>query len=163
MTQRAKAEVRVRPAEARDGEALGRMGEALARQHHAFDPLRFILPDRIESGYRSWLLREAKRKEAVVLVAEREGEPLGYAYGTLEGRDWNRLLDPCGGFNDLWVEPAARKAGVGRALAEALCERLTALGAPRVVLMSATQNAPAQRLFARLGFRPTMVEMTREA
>jgi len=30
------------------------------------------------------------------------------------------------------------------------------------VLWTAHGNAPARRLFARLGFRPTMVEMTRE-
>jgi RimJ/RimL family protein N-acetyltransferase len=31
-----------------------------------------------------------------------------------------------------------------------------------VMLMTAEQNPAAQRLFARLGFRRTMVEMTRE-
>jgi RimJ/RimL family protein N-acetyltransferase len=45
---------------------------------------------------------------------------------------------------------------------EAVCTRLREMGAPRVVLMSAAPNVAAQRLFARLGFRPTMVEMTRE-
>ena len=39
---------------------------------------------------------------------------------------------------------------------------LRAQGAPRVVLWSAEQNATAQRLFTRLGFRRTMVEMTKE-
>jgi RimJ/RimL family protein N-acetyltransferase len=33
---------------------------------------------------------------------------------------------------------------------------------PRVMLWTASQNATAQRLFARAGFRPTMIEMTRE-
>ena len=35
-------------------------------------------------------------------------------------------------------------------------------GVPRVVLHTADPNAEAQRLFQRLGFRPTMIEMTRE-
>jgi RimJ/RimL family protein N-acetyltransferase len=39
---------------------------------------------------------------------------------------------------------------------------LAAIGAPRVVLMAAWRNEAARRLFARLGFRPTMLEMTRE-
>jgi hypothetical protein len=38
-----------------------------------------------------------------------------------------------------------------------------AKGAPRIVLHTAASNADAQALFARLGFRRTMVEMTREA
>jgi ribosomal protein S18 acetylase RimI-like enzyme len=35
-------------------------------------------------------------------------------------------------------------------------------GAPRVVLSTAAQNETAQRLFEKLGFRRTMIEMTRE-
>jgi RimJ/RimL family protein N-acetyltransferase len=35
-------------------------------------------------------------------------------------------------------------------------------GAPRVLLWTAEPNAVAQRLFARLGFRRTMIEMTRD-
>ena len=33
---------------------------------------------------------------------------------------------------------------------------------PRVVLLTAERNEAAQRLFARAGFRRTMIEMTRE-
>ena len=89
--------------------------------------------------------------------------PVGYAYGRLEERDWNNLLDACGGFHDLWVDEAARSAGAGRALTEALVRRLVELGAPRIVLKTAAKNEHAQRLFQRLGWRPTMIEMTREA
>jgi hypothetical protein len=39
---------------------------------------------------------------------------------------------------------------------------LRSIGAPRVMLWTAEQNDSAQRLFARLGFRRTMIEMTRE-
>jgi RimJ/RimL family protein N-acetyltransferase len=41
--------------------------------------------------------------------------------------------------------------------------RLEALGAPRVVLLTAWQNDGAQALFEKAGFRRTMVEMTRES
>jgi hypothetical protein len=41
--------------------------------------------------------------------------------------------------------------------------RLTRMGAPRVVLMTAFLNEPARRFFERRGFRATMLEMTREA
>jgi len=44
----------------------------------------------------------------------------------------------------------------------AAMEWLRSRGAPRVLLLSATPNAGAQELFARLGFRRTMVEMTKE-
>jgi ribosomal protein S18 acetylase RimI-like enzyme len=152
----------VRPAKAADAEALGRMGAALVRQHHGFDAQRFMLPEDVESGYRWWLSKEMKAKEAVVLVAEQAGEVVGYVYGRVEERDWSTLRDRCGGFHDIWVEEGARRSGAGRLLAEGLIRRFTELGVPRVILMSATKNEGAQRFFARLGWRPTMVEMTRE-
>jgi hypothetical protein len=39
---------------------------------------------------------------------------------------------------------------------------LAGRGMPRVLLWTAPQNDSARRLFDRLGFRQTMVEMTRE-
>ena len=45
---------------------------------------------------------------------------------------------------------------------EAAIDWLRRRGAPRVVLWTAEQNDAAQRLFDRLGFRRTMIEMTRE-
>lgn len=153
----------VRPAVAKDAEALGRMGAGLARQHHAFDPLRFMLPEDVEAGYQWWLDRERRNKKAVVIVAERDGEVVGYCYGRLEGKDWNKLLDGYGELIDIWVEERARGQGIGALLVREACRLLTELGAPRVVLMSASKNEAAQRLFRQLGFRPTMVEMTREA
>ncbi|WP_338023448.1 GNAT family N-acetyltransferase [Archangium primigenium] len=164
MSLSAPSAWRVRPARPEDGPALGAMGAALIRMHHAQDSRRFMAPgDDAESGYRWWLTKELKRAGAVVLVAERDGAVLGYAYGTVEGRDWNALREPHGEFHDLWVQPAARGTGVGAALAEALMHGLRERGVPRVMLMAAVGNGSARRLFERLGWRPTMVEMTREA
>jgi len=160
------APVSVRPAKPEDVAALGRMGAALVRFHHSIDPLRFFLVDDA-SGYGAFLESEMGRKRSVVLVAEARDEGgaarvIGYAWGRLEGRDWAMLLDACGKLHDLYVEPEARGLGAGRVLCEAMLERLTALGAPRVLLSTATGNAAAQALFASLGFRSTMIEMTRE-
>jgi ribosomal protein S18 acetylase RimI-like enzyme len=47
-------------------------------------------------------------------------------------------------------------------LLDATLASLGELGAPRVVLSTAQRNDSAQRLFTHAGFRPTMIEMTRE-
>ena len=155
--------ITIRPARPEDAAALGRMGAALVRLHHSYDAQRFMAPEEdVESGYRWWLSRELKREGAVVLVAEREGTVVGYAYATVEGRDWNALRDEHGELHDLWVDEPARGHGVGALLAEELVRRLRERGVPQVMLMAASRNEAAQRLFARLGWRPTMVEMTRE-
>jgi ribosomal protein S18 acetylase RimI-like enzyme len=153
----------IRPARTADLPALARLGAKLAREHHAMDAARFFAPEEpIEAGYAWWLGKELKNRRAAVLAAEVRGRILGYAYGRLEPRDWNTLREACGVAVDLWVEPAARGAGLGRRLVDALVAALEERGAERVILNVASRNPEAQRLFRRFGFRPTMLEMARE-
>jgi ribosomal protein S18 acetylase RimI-like enzyme len=153
----------IRRATAADSGDLGRLGAALVALHHGFDPDRFIAPTpQTERGYAGFLQGEAAREDAVVLVAERAGRVIGYAYGALEGFDWLALRGPCGAIHDLLVDEAHRGHGAGRRLLEAMAAELLALGAPRLVLSTAHANTGAQRLFAAAGFRPTLIEMARE-
>ncbi len=96
-------EVVVRRAEERDLVQVAPLAGELVRLHHRTDPSRFLLIDRVEEGYARWLSREIARAEAVVLVAARGAEILGYAYGALEGRDWKLLLDTHGAVHDVFV------------------------------------------------------------
>ena len=154
----------IRPAEDDDLADLGRMGAALVKLHHSLDSQRFFMHDGpIEEGYGRWLVRTSKNVErSVVLVAESEGRVVGYAWGTLEERDWMQLRDACGALQDIWVDDVARRSGVARALIEELTAKLKDKGAPRIVLMTAAKNEDAQRFFEAMGFRRTMIEMTRE-
>jgi ribosomal protein S18 acetylase RimI-like enzyme len=156
-------DVILRPARRDDLTDLGRLAGRLVRMHHALDARRFFLPERVEDGYAWWLGQEIDREEVALWVAERRGVLIGYAYGRLEERDWNQLLDACGALHDVWVEEAERRRGVAIALVEAVIGALLTKGAPRIVLHAAAGNAAAQALFAKLGFRKTMIEMTREA
>ncbi|HLK12358.1 MAG TPA: GNAT family N-acetyltransferase [Candidatus Binatia bacterium] len=155
--------VTIRPARPADEASLGRHGGALMRQHHAFDPRRFILSEHPESGYGRFLVSKLDDPDAVVLVAERDGEVIGYAYAGLEPMSWKELRAACGFVHDVYVDPRARRGGAGEQLMRAAIGWLEAKGVPRVMLWSAAGNVAAQRLFERLGFRHTMVEMTREA
>ena len=152
----------VRPARQADLPAVSRLAAELVRLHHRLDPPRFMLVESIEEGYRWFFSRELKRKGALILVAEDSDAIVGYAYATMEGRNWNDLLDACGKLNDLFVDPTARRHGVGRALVTEMFTALRAHGAPRVVLLSAWKNPEAHAFFESMGFRRTMVEMTAE-
>jgi len=154
----------IRRATREDLPALGRMGALLMRTHYAFDQKRFLEPGaNAEEGY-AWFLGEQLKDDtnAVVLVAERNGGVIGYVYAALEPISWKELRDACGFVHDILVEERGRRSGVATALMDAAMAWLKERGAPRVVLGTAEQNVPAQRLFARMGFRRTMVEMTRE-
>ena len=155
--------VTIRPAAPADLAALGRLGALLVRVHHGFDPQRFLEPMAgIEDAYASFLGTQLGEPDIVVLVAERDREVLGYTYAGVEGNDYMALRGPAGVLHDIVVDPAHRAQGIGRMLLDATMAALTARGAPRVVLSTAERNESAQRLFARAGFRRTMIEMTRE-
>ncbi len=152
----------IRRATRADVPALGKLAAMLVRMHHAWDPERFMIREPIEEGYGGWLGKQAEDAEAVVVVAEMVGEVVGYAYGALEDRDWVQLRDECGALHDVFVLEHARKHGIARALCAAVIDGLGELGAPRVVLTTAAKNESAQRFFDAMGFRRTMIEMTRE-
>jgi ribosomal protein S18 acetylase RimI-like enzyme len=155
----------IRPSGAADAPALGRLGAMLLRDHYAFDAKRFMSPgDSPEEGY-AWFLNSQRRaRDAVVLVAELHDTKavVGYVYAAMEPMSWKELRDAAGFIHDVAVDPSARRRGIATALMQAAIAWLRAHGAPRVLLGTAEQNVEAQRLFASLGFRRTMIEMTKE-
>jgi ribosomal protein S18 acetylase RimI-like enzyme len=154
----------IRPAAPADLKTIGRLGALLVRMHHDFDPDRFIAATpRTEHAYGSFLGTQLDEPNIVIHVAERDDEVVGYTYAGIEGNDYMSLRGPAGVLYDIVVDPAHRGQGVGRVLLDATLEALKAKGAPRVVLSTAERNEAAQRLFARAGFRRTMIEMTRES
>jgi ribosomal protein S18 acetylase RimI-like enzyme len=153
----------VRAATQSDLPVIGRLGALLVQEHHEFDPDRFIAASpQTAQRYGSFLGTQLAKPDVIVLVADRQGEAVGYAYATVEGYDYMSLRGPAGVLQDIVVDPAHRGHGVGRMLLDAVLAALTSRGAPRVVLSTAERNEPAQRLFANAGFRRTMIEMTRE-
>lgn len=163
MPRSDRSAVTIRRASRTDVAALGRLGALLVETHHAFDAQRFITATpRTAQGYGSFLATQLEVPDVVVLVAERNGEVLGYTYAAVEGYDYMSLRGPAGVFHDIVVDPAHRGAGIGRMLVDATLGALEELGAPQVVLSAAERNEAAQQLFTRAGFRRTMVEMTRD-
>jgi ribosomal protein S18 acetylase RimI-like enzyme len=135
----------------------------LVVEYHDFDPQRFIapIPD-LPKRYGEFLISQSERPDKIVLVAEKAGEVVGYAYGGVEGNDYMVLRGPAGELYDVVVDPEHRREGIGTRLLDAALAELERLGAPRVVLFTAEKNHGAQAMFAGAGFRRTMIEMTRE-
>jgi ribosomal protein S18 acetylase RimI-like enzyme len=156
-------EISIRPAIDADIPTLGRLGALLLETHYRFDEKRFMAPRANSAEGYAWFLRsQLKQTDAVIFVAERSGAVVGYVYAALEPTSWKELRDMAGFIHDVVVEDSSRRFGIASLLVENAMEWLRSHGAPRVVLWTAEQNPAAQNLFIRLGFRRTMIEMTRE-
>ncbi len=154
------SEVIIRDMEARDLDQVSVLAAQLVRQHHGFDARRFLLVEPVEQGYRWFLDSQLGEAGVLLLVAEVDGAIAGYVYGALEERNWALLLDAHGAIHDVFVDQRFRRRGVAKRLMQVAIDRLEAQ-AEQVVLSSASPNLEAQSLFRSLGFRDTMVEMTR--
>ena len=107
----------IRRAAPADAKPLGQLGGMLLRTHYAFDQQRFMSPGADpEHGY-AWFLRsQLDATDSVVLVAERDGEVVGYVYAGLEPQSWKELREACGFVHDVAVEESSRGAGIAEAL-----------------------------------------------
>jgi ribosomal protein S18 acetylase RimI-like enzyme len=153
--------VKIRPATPADVQVVGQWGADLVALHHEFDAGRFVPSGATTPAtYGAFLESQLRRPEVIVLVAEDETSLLGYVYAAYEGSDYMTLRGPAGVMHDIFVDPARRGQGVGRLLLETVIQDLTVKGARLFVLSTAYRNQAAQRLFAAVGFRPTMIEMT---
>ncbi len=76
---------------------------------------------------------EAPRPNRFFLVAEREGDVIGFVVGEI--RAWEFGSPPCGWVFSINVVPGRREHGVGTALMDAICERFRAAGANSVRTM----------------------------
>jgi GNAT superfamily N-acetyltransferase len=87
--------------------------------------------------------------EGVQLIARGDGTPLGFAtiYWTWQTLHAGRV----GVLNDLYVQPAARGSGTGRALIERGLQMCRERGAEKLVWETALDNATAQRLYDGIG------------
>jgi ribosomal protein S18 acetylase RimI-like enzyme len=106
--------------------------------------------ERRRALYRTWL----EAGEALVLLAERNAAPVGYAVVHLQdgpddtfplGARWAEIYS-------LSVAPAARGQGIGSLLLDAIDSHLTALGIHDLSVSAMVENEAALRLYESRGF-----------
>lgn len=100
---------------------------------------------------RDWLRSRLRLGESVALLARRAGQPVGFVQlypmfsSVRTAKTW--IL------NDLFVDPAARRHGVARALLEAAAGFARSDGAAGIALETAQDNAAARALYRAAGWR----------
>jgi ribosomal protein S18 acetylase RimI-like enzyme len=97
-----------------------------------------------ESAWRSRLTRP----DGVTVVAETDGGACGLAGGFGDGPAIVHVVS-------VWVDPAARGRGIGRAVTAAVLAWARETGAATASLWVADGNSAARRLYEQMGFRST--------
>ncbi|MEL6335752.1 MAG: GNAT family N-acetyltransferase [Pseudomonadota bacterium] len=82
------------------------------------------------------------------LVAERDGALVGLTHYLFHRHGWR--IEDVVYLQDLYVAPAARGTGAGRALIEAVYAAADAAGCPTVYWLTQSGNATARQLYDRL-------------
>ena len=93
-----------------------------------------------------------------LLVARREGRVVGFVMFTVEHGRYEQDVTP-GLVENLYVEPAARRDGVGSALLRAAEKRLVADGATVLRLEAMAENESARQFYAAHGYTPHRLEL----
>ncbi len=101
-------------------------------------------------GARAFLADRIARSESVIFLAEDECGPFGFTqlYPSFTSSGMARIYI----LNDLFVRPEVRGRGAATALLRHAAEFGRGEGAVRLDLSTAINNAPAQALYAKLGY-----------
>lgn len=144
-------------------------GQVLVRQA-GIDDLDLIVPlfDAYRQFYRqpsdiqlarSFLLDRFQHNQSIVFIAlDPNGSALGFTqlYPSFSSASARRIYI----LNDLFVTPEARRRKVGRALLQSAAEFGSRMGAVRLTLSTALDNAVAQALYEASGWRRDTVFCT---
>ncbi|WP_295915210.1 GNAT family N-acetyltransferase [uncultured Xanthomonas sp.] len=138
------AALRIRPAVADDAALILRLIRDLARYERAEYAVQTD-----EAGLRASLFGADARAQA--LICEADGQPIGYAvyfynYSTWLGRNGLYL-------EDLYVDPAHRGVGAGKALLQHLARQAVAEGCGRFEWSVLDWNQPAIDFYEAVGAR----------
>ena len=148
----------VRRARLEDAQIIAEFAFKLIVQHVNYNAERFSqIADLVQMA--NYYGGQTKAKDAAVLVAENDGEIVGFAYVQFEEKNYAELLEKAAWLHDIYVEESARSRNAGKLLIESAIKTAKELGAEKLMLSAASQNEHAQKFFKRHGFAETMIEM----
>ena len=117
-----------------------------------FDAYRQFYKQRSDAaGARRFLQQRLKRKESVVFLAMDGRKAVGFVqlYPSFDSVTMRRVWI----LYDLFVVPAARRSGMAKLLMEHARQFALKTKAKRLILETAIDNRPAQKLYEQLGWR----------
>jgi GNAT superfamily N-acetyltransferase len=130
-----------------------------------FRGFSYRLPE-VENIGEAWVdsFRRTLGRFSVVYIAELDGAVVAFMLGRVK-----RVAPYLGGvlvgeLSDMWVEPAARRLGVGKELSLITMKWLADQGVHSIEVQILEGNEPIWRLYEKMGFKPELrqIRMLRE-
>lgn len=150
--------IAVRKATTNDAAKIGDFALQMIEQHVDYDSIRF---SRIggPAGMANFYRGQTEAENASLLVAEQDGEIVGFAYMQFEPILYADLATRVAWLHDIFVDRSSRKSGAGTELIKAVVDEAKGCGANKILLSVAAKNKVAQGFFEYAGFQTTMHEM----
>jgi GNAT superfamily N-acetyltransferase len=113
----------------------------------------------------AWFRARLDEPTTAAWIAEEDGAPIGYVlvFFRERGEETFRRRRRWCEIDQIAVDPARRRHGIGRALVAAALAEATRRGIGDVELSSWAFNTDAHAMFRRLGFEPRVVGFERRA
>ena len=127
----------------------------LTRHHAAIDPLFALRPD-ADREARELLAAQLRDPDTAILVAGDPGAVFAFAIACVRRAPPIHPETCCAEITDLYVAPARRRDGWGRALVSAATRFATARGAERVEVRVSPRNPEAQAFWRAEGYNAHM-------
>jgi ribosomal protein S18 acetylase RimI-like enzyme len=130
--------------------------------HERWDPRRYALRPDADARFQRWLSTASEDPRALILVAEEDGQILGFLAALVETDVPIYACDEYAVIFALWVEPAHRRRGAATALLDLAAREYAAMGIRQLRIRTATANAAGRAMLERAGFAPATVDLLRE-
>ncbi len=139
------SEVTIRPAQETDIPALQEIAKTSYIDSRFYFDQRFPV-SKWQEYYAHWVQKSCRGGAELALVAEKEGEILGYITGRADYSQGEGMYELTG------VKESARRSGVGQELFRSGLDWYVAHGITYVWLATQGRNIPTQRMIQRNGF-----------
>lgn len=153
------ADVRVRPATAKDLPQVTRLWRQLIGFHEALGGQDFRLAPGAELEWKRYLRGHIGKSKRTCLVAETDAGMVGFLLGTIESRPGIFMEREYGHISDVYVQAPQRRKGIGKALVDAAIRWFEERRVSRIRLKTDARNTLGAEFWKKLGFETTVLTM----
>jgi len=151
-----------RPGNAADFHAVVPMMRQHRLRQVALDPILYAPHSDAERRFHRWIGMVIQDPRAMLLVAEDQGQIVGFLYATIEDELPIYQPEEFALVHEWWVESAFRGRGAGEALIERAAAELAHAGVRQLRVRAAAGDEEARAVLHRCGFRTGACELVKQ-